>query len=373
MVTTRRSKGNISSGNDGNSSSATSRGSLLIPLLSLMLASTAAVPNPEDFVNILGGTKSKDDMSHGNILPETQMPWGFNGWAPLTDTANGNFWFYSESRSFHGIRCTHQPSPWIGDYGFFRVMPSIVSLQHDDPDEFSAYDPTKSTWLPYYQQHTLLAYGSRDGYLTVEVVPTEHGAIMRFNFPPMAKGNLAVGWNQTRRVLFGLHDQHDSLAVVPDAQLATMQGTTVNGDGKNFSHHFYATVGGGKDGLTNLQPSASGVDSSGWGYFDFAAGNASSNTLVLRIATSMISPEQATINHAREVEGLGFDTAKKSAQAAWHELLSRVDVADIGPGYTMQEEQDWLVGFYSSLYRAAKYPRKLFETDITGQVVHLAP
>ena len=47
--------------------------------------SRASVTNPEEYVYILGGTANLYDFSRGNVLPETQMPWGFNGFAPETD------------------------------------------------------------------------------------------------------------------------------------------------------------------------------------------------------------------------------------------------------------------------------------------------
>jgi putative alpha-1,2-mannosidase len=89
---------------------------------------------PEELVNILSGTHSRFDLSHGNILPEVSMPWGFNGWAPMTDSTAGSWWFHSDDYSILGIRLTHQPSPWIGDYGQLRFMGSIT-----DPGSVSRF------------------------------------------------------------------------------------------------------------------------------------------------------------------------------------------------------------------------------------------
>ena len=81
---------------------------------------SAPITNPEEFVNTLGGTKAigGQEDSFGNVLPEVTYPWGFNGWAPTTTLGNGNWWFQSEDRSLYGVRCTKQPSPWIGDCKF---------------------------------------------------------------------------------------------------------------------------------------------------------------------------------------------------------------------------------------------------------------
>jgi putative alpha-1,2-mannosidase len=65
------------------------------------------------------------EVSNGNVNPEVSLPWGFNGWSPQT-SLDGSWWFYSESHNLYGIRCTKQPSPWIGDYGQFRKLDMLV-------------------------------------------------------------------------------------------------------------------------------------------------------------------------------------------------------------------------------------------------------
>jgi hypothetical protein len=189
-----------------------------------------APANPEELVNIVGGTQSKEDFSYGNIMPDTTLPWGFNAWAAQTNL-DRQWWFASWDRSFYGFRCTHQPSPWIGDYGVLRFSAAIIDKAHQGEKLFSAYDPTKSDWAPYYQNHTLLAWGSRDGYLTVELAPTEHGAVMRFSFPPyvaQTPGGLAPGWNQTRRVWVSLNGAAGAASADPGTGGKPANRTTTN-------------------------------------------------------------------------------------------------------------------------------------------------
>ena len=90
----------------------------------------AQVANPEEYVNVLGGSESKEDFSNGNIMPDTTLPWGFNAWAPQTSLQD-KWWFASWDRSFYGFRCTHQPSPWMGDYGVLRFSGAIVDPKHE--------------------------------------------------------------------------------------------------------------------------------------------------------------------------------------------------------------------------------------------------
>ena len=143
--------------------------------------------------------------------------------------------------------------------------------------------------------------------------------------------------------------------------------------GQQFKHHFLATISGGADGKSPVKPFSTGVVNGKWARMDFDATDKDTETLVMRVATSLISPEQATLNHKTEVASIGLADAMSAAKDVWHKLLSKISVDDMGPGYTPQEESDWLTGFYSSLYRAAKFPRKLFEQDANGNNIHYSP
>lgn len=303
-----------------------------------------------------------------------QVPWGFNGWSPLTDPDQGSFYFYSESRRLYGVRCTHQPSPWISDYGDFRINAMLLDAGHADDQQYSSYTPDQSAWLPYYWNATLLTYGGPSGYTSMEVTATNHGAVFRFNFPPMANPAVLSGWNQTRRILFAFDNGGSGLATSTRADgTIVVTGVSTHNEGNvpgNFGHHFYATLAGGSNGSVPVAPLATGIQGS-WAFVDFAPSDPNTDTLVLRIATSLISGAQAQAAHAAEVDGQSFETVMGAAKAAWNAQLSRISVNDMGSGYTPAQETAMLTTFYSSYYRASKYPRFLVETNYTtGQPIH---
>jgi putative alpha-1,2-mannosidase len=155
-----------------------------ITILLLLLAAPAAAFSskhklgadapPEEYVNVLGGTNNlgSQDVSYGNVLPEVALPWGFNGWAPQTsppDASGNGWWFLSGAHTLYGVRCTKQPSPWIGDYGQFRVMAHLVDPSHASATASTPYDPNHANWSPYHFQATLMAYGTTNGVTTLEV------------------------------------------------------------------------------------------------------------------------------------------------------------------------------------------------------------
>ena len=359
---------------------------LLAALLPGALAFTPN-PNPEEYISILGGTANlgSSELSFGNVLPEVQVPWGFNGWAPTTSLNSGSWWFDGRASNLYGVRCTHQPSPWIGDYGDFRIMAHVVDPAHEDADMFASYAPARSSWSPYYWNASLLGYGTAAGMASIELTPTAHGAILRFKFPRPVAGAADVGYNQTRRVLIALPGSGgDAVALPPAAPgaLRVVTGASTHNSGgvpAGFAHYFYATLGGGADGEGNaaVVPFSAATPAGGapWAYLDFDAADAATDTLVLRVATSLISPAQAAANHAAEVAGVGFEAARAAAKALWAAEAARARVADVGAGYADKDAAGLLTVFYSSLYRASKYPRAAWEEDHAngGAPIHWSP
>ena len=195
---------------------------MLAILLSVLSVFCYAVPNPEEFVNTLGGTASRPDFSTGNTLPLVARPWGFNSWAPMTDTGSGSWWFHSDDKRYFGLRCTHQPSPWIDDYGQFRIVAMLNDPSHSGSDQFSGYKPSSSAWKPYYFNATLLAYGTEKSFTTVEFTPSVHGGIMRVKFPEYDAEN--SNFIQTRRIAIVLNGGSDTASITTSADgSATIQ------------------------------------------------------------------------------------------------------------------------------------------------------
>lgn len=117
--------------------------------------------------------------SKGNTLPLTGLPWGFNHWAPQTKSDSmdvGSWWFQGSDHEFHWLRCTHQPSPWIDDWGWFLITPQVGDQPHRSPVFF--WEPRGATIKPYMFDATLSPFNMR-----IQLVPTNHGAILRTTFP----------------------------------------------------------------------------------------------------------------------------------------------------------------------------------------------
>jgi predicted alpha-1,2-mannosidase len=85
----------------------------------------------------------------------------------------------------------------------------------------------------------------------------------------------------------------------------------------------------------------------------------------VKVASSFISPEQAELNLQRELGSDSFEQTRKKARESWQQELGRIVVEG--------ENQDHLKTFYSCLYRLLLFPRKFYEVDAGGKIVHYSP
>ena len=373
--------------------------------------------NPEDVVNILGGTDSRYDLSHGSTLPLVAMPWGFNTYAPQTDDDSNykGWWFHPYDRRFFGLRVTHQPSPWIADYGNFLIkgyMPASLS-SNSGADQYTGYSPKTTTYSPYFYETKLLAYSTAEENTVFGFAPSSHGGVVEVKFPHYDANAAArvgsssksamkfadtkygtaketeealrdhSGFTQTRRISIVLHGGADTSAISKSSIDGTtmLSGyTTANSGGVGdsnsaFAHYFVALVYGGEDGNTPVAHDATTSKASGNGvYVDFDPTLAEHQKLTVRFATSFISQEQALTNLLAEVNtDKSFGQVKSAAKSAWNQALSRVKVTALGGEETPDQVMDEYKKFYSALYRASLFPRSISEITSDGKEVHWSP
>lgn len=299
----------------------------------------SAVVSRLDRVHPLQGTDSIREFSHGNVYPLVCAPFGMTDWAVQNaGDHNERFFFQWRRNSFYGIRATHQPSPWAGDYGHFAILPQSGPANLNPETFATEYDTKTAVYRPDYLRVRL-----PKAKITTELTASERAAIWKVSFDPSRTvgrlvfdlaGGASLQWEGNQ--LWGYAKYH---------------GGSAAGD-------FHCYFAGKLD-----RPITGGVSvaQKGVGSVEFSVSNG--KPVVLRIATSFISPEQAELNLQRET-ATGFDGMRKSTANAWENLLGRIDVS----GDPAREDT-----FYTCLYRALKYPRKIYEKNQRGQVVHYSP
>lgn len=333
-------------------------GLLLYPSL------VGSVTNPEDFPNLLAGTFTDgQQFSTGNTLPLVARPWGFNHWSMQTNDGKTSWWFRGDEHTFTWLRLTHQPSPWIGDWAWLLFGPQMGNLEQD-PVMF--IDPWGAKVKPY----TIDAMLGPDN-MRIRLSPTDHGAVLKVTFP---EANTLA-----KRLCFRLpppNKQGSSGSHAASSRESLwMEMTSTRAEGKlppNFGLRVHAKVDVASlraQGQASITPGGAPAAGSGaMRCFEFSPVE---TDVTVWIGTSLISMEQARLNLKREVEGRTFEDVELESRLVWRSLLNRLEVVDPGP--LTERTLRRLTIFYSGLYRALTFPRRLDEVDANGKRVHYSP
>lgn len=304
------------------------------------------------YVNPLQGTASNGGFSTGNTLPLVARPFGMTDWTIQTGEGGWGWFFDPHGRAMQGIRATHQPSPWMGDYGYFTVMAQTGKLYIKPGQRASTYRPDESVIAPNYLKVPLRRYST-----LLEMTPTARCSVFRFTFPKGETGRVIVQMEGKSQIKF---DQATGI-------ISGFTRTKSDGAPDNFACYFAAKFDRSwkntklalDDKLDDAAGQLDGDKAGAIVEFDSGA------PVTMQIGTSFISPEQAIQNLQNEVGTKSFATIRAQGEQEWNDNLSRITVSGATP--------DQLRTFYSCLYRAHLFPRMFHETDATGKVVHYSP
>ena len=309
--------------------------------------------NAVDFVNPLMGSDSDHGLSTGNTYPAIAMPWGMNFWVPQTGKM-GDGWIYTYSaRKIRGLKQTHQPSPWINDYGQFSLMPTVGKPIFDEEKRASWFSHKAEKATPYYYSVYLADYD-----VTAEVCPTERAALMRFTFPK----------TDSAHVVIDAFDKGSYIRVIPAERKVVGYSTRNSGGVPDnfcnffvivFDHDFEMTSV--KDGNFSSAQEQSGDHVGAILTFKTRQRGEQVNA---RVASSFISEEQAVLN-LKELGGMDMAQLQQKGRNRWNEVLGKIEVED--------DNIDHLRTFYSCLYRSVLFPRGFYEYNASGEVVHYSP
>ncbi|MCM1110044.1 MAG: GH92 family glycosyl hydrolase [Clostridium sp.] len=326
----------------------------------LLTTLAAGASDPVDHVVTLMGSMSDRDFSAGNTYPAVALPWGMNFWTPQTGAA-GDGWAYTYgARKIRGIKQTHQPSPWINDYGQFSLMPVSGVPRFDEESRASWFTHKTETARPY-----LYSVYLADADALAEVTPTERGAMIRMTFYSSDSAMIAVD---------GFPGGSE---IAVDTSAGEVLGVTrMNSGGvpEGFANWFVisfdrpvaacATV---SDGRTLRSDSTVSEGPHAGALIGFERGDRSKPLVVTaRVASSFIDHDQARRNMGELGDGFDFDRVCRDARQRWNDILGRVKIND-------SEDPDRLNTFYTCLYRSVLFPRTFYEIDRFGTPVHRSP
>lgn len=328
-------------------------------LLSIILAGcfcflSARDVNYADYVNPLMGTQSTFELSTGNTYPAIARPWGMNFWTPQTGKMGDGWQYTYTANKIRGFKQTHQPSPWINDYGQFSIMPVVGKPEFDENKRASWFAHKGETAKPYYYKVYLAEHD-----VVTELTPTERAAMFRFTFPE----------NEHSYVVVDAFDKASSVKIdVANRRITGYSTRNSGGVPDNFRNYFVIefdkafTYKAVVDNKTLIAESTETTSAHAGAIIGFATKKG--ETVHARVASSFISEEQA-LQNLKELGDDTFDTLAEKGKDAWNDVLGRVEVE----GGNLDQYRT----FYSCLYRSLLFPRKLYEVDASGAIVHYSP
>ena len=276
------------------------------------------------------GTASKHAFSRGNTLPYTGVPFGMNYFVPQTSDQEGSWFFNPHLPIFQGVRLTHQPSPWIGDYSWLLLTPVTGEISGDTLfHRQSSYNLDRAIFNPHY-----LRIFSERYQIETQLTPTCYGA------------SIQLRQTQGNALSIFLHADDDLSVEQMDKQTLNLRQSGLTETNKSPLVMFTA-LAFSKDILSINQE---GED---W-RIDLAEAE-----IQVQLATSFISKEQALFNLPRK----DFEKTKTEAKESWENLLGRFDVVETG-----SVDRTF---FDHCLYRLFLFPQTFYEVNEQGENIHI--
>lgn len=322
-------------------------------LMSCNKAENEKNTDPVDYVNILTGTLSKFELSTGNTYPVIARPWGMNFWTPQTGKM-GDGWIYSYAADkIRGFRQTHQPSPWMNDYGQFSIMPVTKRLAFTEDERASWFSHKAEIAKPYYYKVYLA-----DHDVVTEMTTTERASMFRITFPEA----------DSSYVVIDAFDKGSYVKIIPEEK-KIIGYTTRNSGGvpDNFKNYFVIVFDKSFEYKStfdsdNLKDQVEIAADHAGAVIGFKTKKG--EVVNVRVASSFISYEQADLN-LQELGNDSFDAVVSKGRDAWNDVLGKIQIED--------NNIDNLRTFYSCYYRSVLFPRTFYEMDKSGKPIHYSP
>ena len=276
------------------------------------------------------GTASKHAFSRGNTLPYTGVPFGMNYFVPQTSDQEGSWFFDPHLPIFQGIRLTHQPSPWIGDYSWLLLTPITGEISGDTLfHRQSSYNLDRAIFNPHF-----LKIFSERYQIETQLSPTCYGA------------SIQLRQIQGKALSIYLHANDDLTVVQVDERTVSLGQSGLTETNKSPLVMFTALT----FSTDILSINQVGQD---W-RIDLAGAE-----VQVQLATSFISKEQARFN----LPSKDFKETKADAKASWEDLLGRFDVVETG-----RVDRTF---FDHCLYRLFLFPQTFYEVNQQGENIHI--
>lgn len=296
------------------------------------------------------GTLNKPGFSNGNTLPYTGEPFGMHYFVPQSQ--GGSSWYFDPTFPVtQGIRLTHQPSPWMGDYSWLLFTPVSGRLSADNVESLqSSYKESEAVFNPHRLEIDSLRYR-----IKTTLIPTKRGAkILLSNY----------GHKHSGLYLSGSHE----LTFVWDENNKKVSGELLQSlnDGKStVTLYFVLDFSSVEDSDFCVRKIEKGV----WKNVEEGVSSSlwieiigDQKEVTIDLGTSFISSELAELNLLREVSDYSLETLSNQAANKWEDYLDRIQVKD--------RNRQKVLDFNQYLYRLFLFPQTYYERNEENKPVH---
>ncbi len=342
----------------------------LFVFLFLIPVSLFAQKKEVDYVNsYIGSARNKD----GALMPTVGPPFAMTNFCAQTgENAISRMPYFYEDKQLIGFIATHQPTLWMGDYGYVSVMPQIGELKTLPKDRRLDFSHNEEKVSPYY--YTVNLKTKENKTIKTEIASTSRCGIFRFTFPTTKEARIIVQAlnvkdpdNADEARINSYKTRIDSITAYIHVDLKNNEITGYNPDRAsytleqnlpNFKGYFiikfdkpiktYGTWN--NDSIFKSLSSLKAKRRLG-AYVNF--NTKPGEQLKVKIATSFISLDQARENLEKEIPAWDFNKIVDQTKSAWQQILKNFKT----PGATDEQKTT----FYTAIYHSSLYPREFSE------------
>lgn len=306
-----------------------------------------------EHVNMFIGSTGKHSTEYGGTIPAVSEPFGMTQWCAAT-RVNGisrTCYHYDDNRLI-GFMATHQPAVWMGDYGFFTLMPQVGEIQIQPEVRSVVLNHSQEMATPYYYKVNYTdAKGNEVG---TEFTATSRCAFFKITYPSNGKALLFLEASREKdgggiqilperqEIRIYNKERHDSHL---GPRLYNFKGCYV----LRFSEPFAGYGTWNNDDVFKDKCSEEG--SHAGGYIEFED---NIRSVEVRIGSSFIDYSQAAYNLNEEMpDTLNFEQIKEKVKEVWEKNLDKISVKEAS-----DEDLDI---FYTAFFRTMQYPREFSE------------
>ncbi|MCM1293809.1 MAG: GH92 family glycosyl hydrolase [Bacteroides sp.] len=335
-------------------------------MLFAALSGAASKKSAVDYVNPLIGTALKGD---GGAAPFVGEPFMMTNFLPMTrENKMGSMAYVYDDSQIMGFMASHQPTVWMGDYGYVTLMPQIGDEVRTLPAQRAMkFDHKDEKVTPY--QYSVKMQTADGKQIKGEMTNASRAGVMRFTFPKRERQRVIVqginlnpelsDWandyaprlDKLRGYIYVDTVNNEIYGYNPDRQSAQI-GPELPGFKGYFVIKFDRPIK--SFGTWNCDTVTAGSNEQyGTRMGAYAEFDSSSDAVEARVGTSFISLEQARENMSREIDGKSFADVVASTRQAWEEKLAKIEPSGI--------DDDTKAIFYTALYRCNLFPRQFSE------------